>query len=116
MTEPEKHIDIWIKQLLETGSLNERQNMYFVLEDNNEQKITVACNSKLFETIVYAFQDALSKMYQLFPEAPDESGEPISVAVCRHSSPSPSSPERLFVASILSFRPSLSPRFLSRLL
>ncbi len=79
MAEPENHIDIWIKQLLETGSFNGRQNMYFVLEDSNEKNITLACNSKLFETIVYAFQDALSKMYQLLPDPPDESGEPIQV-------------------------------------
>ncbi len=81
MTKPEKHIDIWIKQLLETGSFNERQNIYFVLEDSNEEKITVACDSKLFETIVYAFQDALSKMYQLLPDPPEESGEPIQVSL-----------------------------------
>lgn len=81
MAEPEKHIDIWIKKLHKTGSFNERQNMYFVIEDGNEQQITVACDSKLFETIVYAFQDTLSNMYQLSPEPPDKSGEPIHAAL-----------------------------------
>ena len=81
MAQPEKHIDIWIKQLLETGSFNERLNMYFVVEDSNEEKITVACDSKLFETIVYAFQDALSNMYRLFPEPPEETGEPIQISL-----------------------------------
>jgi len=77
MSRPEKHIDFWIKHLIKTGSFNERQSIYFVFEDNNEQKITVACDPKLFETIVYAFQDTLSNMYQLSPEPPEISGEPI---------------------------------------
>ena len=81
MPQPEKHIDIWIKKLHETGTFQERQNMYFVLEDSNDQKITVACDSKLFETIVYAFQEALSNKYRLSLENPTESGESIQINV-----------------------------------
>ena len=81
MAQSEEHIDIWIKQLVKTGSLNERKNMFFVVEDDDGERTTLACDSKLFETIVYALNDALSDKYRFSPKSPIGEEEAIHTLV-----------------------------------
>ena len=81
MAQPEEHVDIWIEQLIKTGSLNERKNMFFVVEDHNGERTTLACDSKLFETIVYALSKALSDKYRFSPKSPIGEEEAIHTLV-----------------------------------